>query len=258
MKIAINQPYFLPYLGYFQLIAAADMFVAYENVAYTRKSWISRNRLQGKAKEAYFISLPTVKVTNGTLIRNVRLHETASLEMTKLLRRIRNDYAKATFFGEAFGEIEQMFTTAPSTTVAAFNNHCLKWICALLGVKVKLSLNHDELMGLEAELNRDKQSMPFGVKSQRVFGLMSHFGADHYLNLSGGARLYDHNEFEKNNLELDFLRIPSVEYPQFQNEFVPHLSILDTLLHCGVKHTRSLVHDYKFQKKPRVCASTFV
>jgi len=252
MKIAINQPYFLPYLGYFQLIAAADLFVAYENVAYTRKSWISRNRLQGKARAPYFISLPTVKASNGTLIRHIRLHESAAQEVAGLLRRIRNDYAKSACFGEVFGEIEQMFKVAPYTTITAFNNHCLKWICTLLDIKTELSLEHDALMSFEAELSSDKQHGSFDVKSQRVFRLMSHFGGGHYLNLSGGAALYGYDEFRKNNLELDFLQIPKLKYPQFQDAFIPHLSILDALFHCGVQYTRGLVYDYKFQQKPGV------
>lgn len=247
MKVAINQPYFLPYLGYFQLIAAADLFVAYENVAYTKKSWISRNRLQGKARAPYFISLPTVKTTNGILIRDVRLCHTADKELTKLLRRIRTDYAKAAYFKEALVEIESMFSMAPLTNLATFNTHCLKWICNLLGLQTKLSLKHDDLLGFEDELNTHQYSPPFDIKSQRVFELTSHFKANHYLNLSGGRALYGYDEFRKNGLGLDFLQTPNLEYLQFQDEFTPHLSILDTLLHCGVEKTQRLVHDYKFQ-----------
>jgi len=136
MKIAINQPYFLPYLGYFQLIAAADLFVAYENVAYTRKSWISRNRLQGRVKKPYFISLPTVKASSGTLIRDVYLHGADRQLLAKLLRRIRIDYAQARCFGEVIEELEEMFMTAPRSTLFAFNNHCLKWMCSLLKIRI--------------------------------------------------------------------------------------------------------------------------
>lgn len=255
MKIAINQPYFLPYLGYFQLIAAADLFVAYENVAYTRKSWISRNRLQGKAREPYYISLPTVKVMSGTLIKDVWLHESAPQKMSKLLRRIRYDYAKSAFFEEVFGEIEQMLAAAPFTTINAFNNHCLKWICELLDIKTRLSFVHNELLGFENELNSGKGIETFCVKSQRVFGLMTHFSANHYLNLSGGVNLYGRDEFKEKGLSLNFLKIPTIDYPQFEKEFTPHLSILDVLLHCGVKQTRSLVYDNAFQEEQDVNAA---
>lgn len=248
MKIAINQPYFLPYLGYFQLIAAADLFVAYENVAYTRKSWISRNRLQGKAREPYFISLPTVKAPKGTLIKDVRLHDTAPQTVIKLLRRIRTDYAQAVCFEETFGEVERMFTMAPLTGLAAFNTHCLKWICNLLDLQTKLSLKHSSLLGFEDKLRARQHSPSFEIKSQRVFGLTSHFEANHYLNLSGGTALYRHDEFKENGVALDFLQTPSLEYRQFQDTFTPHLSIIDTLLHCGVTHTRRLVYDYQFQQ----------
>lgn len=247
MKIAINQPYFFPYLGYFQLIASADLFVSYENVAYTKKSWISRNRLQGKAKEPYFISLPTKKCPQGTLIRDVHLHDDVAQMIAKLVRRIRTDYGRASCFSEVIGEIEEMFAMAPQTTLVAFNNHCLKWICDLLDVKTKLSLEHGELLNFESKLNADEQSECFDIKSQRVFGLMSHFKASHYLNLSGGVALYEHDAFRKKDLGLDFLETPNVEYPQFQDVFTPHLSILDTLLHCGLQNTRMLIHDYEFQ-----------
>jgi hypothetical protein len=81
---------------------------------------------------------------------------------------------------------------------------------------------------------------------------MSHFDADHYLNLSGGVGLYGQAEFRKQGCDLDFLKIPSVEYAQFKNVFVPHLSILDVLLHCGVEQTRSMVFDYTFLQKERI------
>jgi hypothetical protein len=247
MKIAINQPYFLPYLGYFQLIAAADLFVAYENVAYTKRSWISRNRLQGKAREPYFMSLPTVNATNGTLIRDIHLHDTAPRELAKLIRRIRTDYAKANCFNEVFVEVEEMLKAAPLSTLAAFNNYCLKWICDVLDIKVKLSLENDDLLVFEGVLREKKGHKDFDAKSQRIFGLASHFGANHYLNLAGGRDIYNCNEFMENGLKLSFMEIPNIDYPQFQGSFTPHLSILDTILHCGVSHTRELVHEYKFQ-----------
>lgn len=251
MKIAINQPYFLPYLGYFQLIAAADLFVAYENVAYTKRSWISRNRLQGKAKEPYFISLPTVKTANGTLIRDVYLHETAKATIKKLLKRIRNDYARAPHFSQVIGEIESMLLLAPRTRLVAFNNHCLKHICELLSIKTKLSLSHDDFLDFENEITSAREAESPGIKSKRIFGLMSRFDANHYLNLSGGKGLYGQAEFGKQGFDLDFLKIPSVEYIQFENSFAPHLSILDVLFHCGVEQTQGMVFNYALHQKER-------
>lgn len=252
MKIAINQPYYLPYLGYFQLLAAADLFVAYENVAYTRKSWISRNRLQGKAKAPYYISLPTVKVPNGTLIRDVLLHDSAPSEVDKLLLRIRMDYAKATHFEQVFQELVLMFQTASYTSLYSFNNHCLAWICKLCGLPTKLVLNNESLLKFEGQLAAEYEQGIGGGKLKRVFGLMEHFGADHYLNLSGGIKLYGREDFSARGLQLDFVQTPTVQYDQFGDSFTPHLSILDTLFHCGVDRTRAMIYEYRFVKNQKL------
>jgi hypothetical protein len=247
----INQSYFFPYLGYFQLIASADVFVAYEHVAYTRKSWISRNRLQGKAPAPYYISIPVARPPEGTLLRDVILTDAAPQKTAQLLRRIRNDYGNALFFRETYDWLEEMLAEAPCQDgLHQFNVHCINAICARLKITTRLSLSHNDLKWVEEELAQNSEEDKKWRTTERIRLISGHFGADTYVNLPGGRILYDQDDFRQKKLTLEFLSMPEYTYQQFEQPFVPYLSILDTLMHCGVKKTSAIVNDFKLQPAP--------
>jgi hypothetical protein len=252
MKIAINQSYFFPYLGYFQLIASADVFVAYEHVAYTRRSWISRNRLQGKSPAPYYISLPIAKrPPEGLLLSNVMLADTATYKMNKLMKRIKADYKSAPFFTETYDWLEEMLAEAPCQDgLHQFNVHCINAICARLKITTRLSLSHNDLKWVEEELAQNSEEDKKWRTTERIRLISGHFGADTYVNLPGGQILYDQDDFRQKKLTLEFLSMPEYTYQQFEQPFVPYLSILDTLMHCGMKKTSAIVNDFKLQPAP--------
>ena len=88
MKVAIMQPYFLPYIGYFQLIAAVDVFIVYDNIKYTKKGWINRNRILLNGKDVMF-SLPLKSDSDYLNIRDREL--SADLSRGKLLNQFRGN-----------------------------------------------------------------------------------------------------------------------------------------------------------------------
>ena len=105
MKLGIMQPYFLPYVGYFQLIAAVDKFVIYDNIKYTKKGWINRNRmLQNGADKVFSISL--LKASDSLDIKNREL--SPEFNRQKLLNQFKGCYAKAPYFQEVWPLLEEI------------------------------------------------------------------------------------------------------------------------------------------------------
>ena len=105
MKTAIMQPYFLPYLGYFQLINSVDIFILYDNIKYTKKGWINRNRILQNGKDIMF-SLPLKSDSDFLDVRDRQL--TGDFSPDKLLNQIRGGYRLAPNFAKTFLLIEQI------------------------------------------------------------------------------------------------------------------------------------------------------
>jgi hypothetical protein len=105
-KLAIMQPYFFPYIGYFQLVNAVDEFVIYDNIEFTKKGWISRNRILVNGVDTY-ISLPLKKDSDYLHVKDRYLADTWDIERKKMLNRITESYRKAPYFKETYEVIEK-------------------------------------------------------------------------------------------------------------------------------------------------------
>src|SRR5882762_1494729 len=104
MRLAVMQAYFFPYIGYFQLIAAVDLFIVYDNIKYTKKGWINRNRMLQNGKDAMF-SLP---LKSDSDYRHVRERQVAAdFNRDKFLNRIRGAYRRAPHFSETVALVER-------------------------------------------------------------------------------------------------------------------------------------------------------
>ena len=131
-KIAIMQPYFFPYIGYFQLINAVDKFVFYDDVNYINKGWINRNNIivNGHAK---FINIPLKKASQNKLIKDVFVVN--SKDLLKILKTIEYSYKKAPFFKEVFNLITDLFLDINNdTSISDFNIKSTKQICEFLNI----------------------------------------------------------------------------------------------------------------------------
>lgn len=212
--IAIMQPYFCPYIGYFQLIRAADVFVVYDNIKYTKKGWINRNRLLANG-EATTFSLPIKKDSDALDVRDRWLAE--DFDRRKLLNRIRAAYQKAPFFEETFPLVERV-VQFEDRNLFSFIYHSLREICVFLGITTSLIKSSD--LAIDHEL-----------KSQdKVIGICQSLRAESYVNPIGGRELYSKDDFRDAGLELKFLETCDVVYRQFDAAFVEFLSIVDVMM----------------------------
>ncbi len=210
------QPYFLPYLGYFQLINACDSFVVYDNIQFTKKGWIHRNRMLLNGKDMMF-TLPLKSDSDYLNVDQRFLGENYEKEKNKILGQVRSAYAKAPNFKTAYPIIEDIFNDA-ERNLFAFIFNALRKINNYLNISTPLIVS--------STINIDH-----GLKGKyKVMEIIKKLGADTYINPIGGMELYDKQEFATNGLALEFHKMKPVVYPQFSNEFIPYLSILDVMM----------------------------
>lgn len=226
MKLAIMQPYFLPYIGYFQLIAAVDLFVVYDRIKYTKKGWINRNRMLVNGSDAMF-TLPLRK--DHDTLDVVEREIAADFSRAKLCQQIRGAYGRAPCFGATFGLVEQI-VQHPDNNLFRYLHHALLAICRHLGIATEIRVSSTVPVREDAK-GQDK-----------VLALCRALGAATYRNPIGGLGLYARQDFENAGVTLEFVRARPWEYPQFGQPFVPWLSILDVLMFNPLDEVRQQVH----------------
>lgn len=225
MKVAIMQPYFMPYIGYFQLISAADLFIVYDNIKYTKKGWINRNRMLQNGKDAVF-SLPLKRDSDALDVRERSL--TADFDRAKLLQQFEGAYRRAPYFRQTFPLIERSVRCEESN-LFGFLHHAIASTCEHLGIATEI---------------RVSSSIPIdhGLKNQeKVLALCKAVGARSYFNAIGGMALYAVDEFRAHGIDLRFVRSKPLQYPQFDQPFVPWLSIVDVLMFNSLDTVRGCV-----------------
>jgi hypothetical protein len=227
MKLAIMQPYFLPYIGYFQLIASVDQFIVYDNIKYTKKGWINRNRMLLNGTDAMF-SLPLKKNSDSLDVAQREL--TTDFDRGKLLNQFRGAYRRAPYFAQTFSILERI-VSSDETNLFRYIHHSVVETCAHLGIDTEIRIS-------------SSVEIDHGLKSQdKVLAICESLGAQTYINSIGGVDLYSKDAFEQRGVALRFLRPKPFIYSQFQEAFVPWLSIIDVLMFNSVEATRRAMSD---------------
>ena len=214
MRIGIMQPYFLPYLGYFQLLYAVDQYVIYDNIKYTKKGWINRNRYLCDGQSKYF-TIPVAKDADELDICERKVAE--SFDRRKIKAQIRAAYRKAPYFEQTF----QLFcecVDCMEENLFQFLYYSVKKIAAYLEIPTQIIVSSDLQIGHEVR-GKDK-----------VLAICHKLQADTYINPVGGKALYQKQEFEQQGVRLHFLEMEEITYPQFGSPFIGSLSILDVLM----------------------------
>lgn len=218
MKIAIMQPYFLPYLGYFQLMAAADKFVLLDNVNFIKKGWINRNQLLLNAAPHMF-TLPLQSASQNKFICDTLIMRDRQWIAT-LKKTIHHAYGKAPHYAAT---TQMLFPLLESDEIS------LNVFLADMLIAVARYVEIDtEIIRTARHFNCDG-----AVGQERIIRICKQCGGDHYVNAIGGMDLYDRHRFRDEDIELSFLASRVEPYPQGSpgsGLFVPNLSILDVLM----------------------------
>ena len=226
-KVAIMQPYFLPYIGYWQLINAVDVFVVYDDIQFTKKGWINRNRFLMNDCDHIF-SLPIKKASDYLNIVDRELSDTSSYDLAKQLRKIESAYRKAPYFEEVMPLISDCFCYDEKNLFKYIYYSILK-ICQALEISTKIVKSSSLSVS------------PLLKGQERVIETCKSLQATDYINPIGGEALYEHVAFKEKGINLKFQHVNLYKYTQFGREFVPHLSILDVLMFNGIEGVKKML-----------------
>lgn len=218
------QPYFLPYIGYWQLIAGADRFVLLDDVNYINRGWVNRNRIWlGGA--ATWLTVPLSGASQNRKICEIDLVADDAWK-TKASRLVESAYRGAPCWETGGGLFEDILSF-PERNLASFLRHSLAAVASLLGLGTDWLSSRD--FGVESPDDRG---------SGRIRRICRELGATHYTNPIGGTGLYETSAFQSDGVELGFLRTEWEQLDLVSGSTGCDLSILDLLMHNPLERVR--------------------
>ena len=215
-KVAIMQPYFLPYIGYFQLLNSVDEFIIYDNIQFSKRGWIHRNRILQNGKDV-FLGLPIKKDSDYLDVKNRVLADSFEKDKTKLISKIRNIYLKAPQFNNIFPIVETIMNYESKNLFEFVFN-------SVITLAKYLNINTPITISSNIDINHDLKG------EDKVKALVKAVEGTEYINAIGGKELYSKEDFLKEGIILKFIKTTPFVYEQFKNEFIPFLSIIDVLM----------------------------
>ena len=230
MTLAIMQPYFFPYLGYFQLLNCVDKFVVYDDVNYIKRGWINRNRILLNAGP-HMITVPVKKASQNSLINQLYV-DVNDKWIDRTLQSIDHAYRKAPMFSQVFWLVEDCLKH-PDHNLAKFN------LNALIAIKEYLGIDTEIIASSNIYNNQHLKG------SERILDICLSEKASMYVNPPGGRHLYQEEAFNKFGIDLRFINSLPYKYDQSQPEFIELLSIIDVLMLTSVKETRNLPSKFR-------------
>ena len=215
MRLAIHQPQYLPWLGYFDKINKADVFVILDNVQYKKNEWQNRNKI--KTVDGWqWLTVP-VLYKFPQKIQEVRINNRLSWNK-KHLKSIKINYQNSQFFDKYYPRIKEILNE-DWNYISKINIRLIKMIVDILGIRTKLIL--------ASTLNTE------GSKTDRLISICRETGADHYLSGIGAKDYLETDKFNKENIKLEFQDFKHLVYPQQYGRFEPYMSVIDLIFNCG-------------------------
>ncbi len=233
------QPYFLPYIGYWQLIAEADVFIVYDNIQYTKKGWINRNRFLLNGEPAVF----TVPLKKDSDSKDVRERSLASdFQRGSLVNQLKGAYGKAPFFSQVLPLVESIIR-CEEQNLFTYILSSIRAIAGYLGVTTPIVIS--STVAIDHALR----------KEDKVIALCKASGATEYVNPIGGLELYANESFAGEGIALKFIKALPIAYAQFTEPFVPSLSIVDVLMFNNLATIRGMLGAFTLLSSAPTAAS---
>ncbi len=230
MKLGIMQPYFYPYLGYWQLLNAVEKYVVYDDVNYIKGGWVNRNRILVN-NQPHFINIPLLGASPNKLINEINVNHDERL-IKKTLKTIESNYKKAPFFDNVYQIVKESLYYSEQN-LAKYLFVVIEKICNYLQIETKL------IMSSTIDKNNSLRGQ------DKVIEICRCLEADQYINAVGGTKLYDFSTFKNNGIRLLFLKSNEIVYRQFDDKsFQPGLSILDVMMFNSVEEIQNMLTKY--------------
>ena len=220
-RIAILQSNYIPWKGYFDLIAAVDEFVLYDDVQFTKNDWRNRNRIK-TPRGLEWLSIP-VGQDIGRRIRDVELPDPRWQE--KHWRTLEANYRRAAHFAEVAAVFEPLYRGRRHTHLSALNRELIEAVCGYLGIRTRLSNSWDYELA--------------GDRVERLVELCLQAGADEYVTGPSARTYLDQSAFARRGINVAWFDYTGYsEYPQLWGGFSHEVTILDLLFNCGTDAVR--------------------
>lgn len=216
----------MPYIGYWQLMAAVDKYVVYDDVNYIKGGWVSRNNILMNGQAHLF----TITLNGASPNKHFNEIEVRD-DFKKFRNMLQSCYSKAPYYKYIMPVLETVFTYE-NRNLGTFLYHSYHVILDYLDIETELILS--------STIEKDNE-LRAGEKVKHICHVL---GADTYFNAIGGQELYNVEDFANNGISLKFVKTHPIIYPQYKNEFVPNLSIIDVLMFNGKEGTRRLLNEY--------------
>lgn len=228
MRVAIMQPTYLPWLGYFDMMARVDTFVLLDNVQFEKKSWQQRNRIKTPQGEL-LLSVPVLSAGRFEQSISDTQIDVNSRFAVKHLKSIRAGYAKAPHLVDHMAELEGLIGSG-EPSLATFNEAIIRWLAGQLGITARIIRGTDLTAG--------------GRGTQLTVAQLLELGATSFL-AAAGSRPYVSAEpaFAENGIDVKFHEYAHPEYPQLHGTFMPYLASIDALLNVGAAAASRLIGD---------------
>jgi hypothetical protein len=228
--LAVMQPYFFPYIGYYQLLTAVDHFVTLDDVTYIKQGWINRNRLLQQGQPSWF-TLPVSGASSHRAIADVQVDGSRYAHWRgKFLKSVQQNYARAPCFRAAMDVVERVLPPClPDARIAVVAKESLAAVMEYLGCSVPITSS------TEVPNVRSVRGI------ERVLHICANFGITRYVNAPGGTALYDRQIFQESGIELGFLRSAESALAAGRSPDGDQLSMLHFLMHQPPGSLRELL-----------------
>ena len=234
MKLAIMQPYFLPYLGYFSLIKHTDEFILFDTVQFIRHGWIERNRILKPSNGWQYIMVPLKKHSRETLIKDIEINNDQQWK-EKILAQLQHYKKQAPYFSNVIDILNEIFSKEYATIVD-LNLASLKTVCNYLGINTPIQVF--SLMNIDIE--------PANAPDEWALNICKALGnVDEYWNPPGGQSFFDRKKYENAGINLKFHSAILTDYDQKRNVFEPGLSILDVMMFNSIEEINKMLDNYE-------------
>jgi len=230
MKLGIMQPYFFPYIGYWQLMNAVEKYVICDDVNFIKCGWVNRNKILING-EGRLINLQMHKASQNKFINQLEVQGNP-IYNKGLLKTLETCYKKAPHYEDVFPVIESIITL-DEKNLARYLEFSIRRVCEYL------SIDTDFIVSSTITKNNDLHGQ------DKVIEICKVLGADEYINAIGGQALYSPEDFAAQGIQLKFLKTGEIRYQQFKNEFVPNLSIIDVMMFNSLEEICELMDDYE-------------
>lgn len=235
MKIAIMQPYFLPYLGYYSLIKNVDRWIFNDEVQMIHKGWVQRNRMLKQYGGWNYIRVPLVKYPHTEVIKNVHIRNNENWQ-AKILAQLMHYKKNAPYFYTVFKFLQDVFQQK-FDTITAQNAYLIKKTCDYIGLDFEYEILSEMNVEIAEINNSDEWSLNI-CKSLNI---------DHYVNPILGKQFYNTEKYDEGGIKINFLQWRSTPYNQFNKNFIEGLSILDAMMFNSPEDILKMLDKYTLE-----------